>query len=303
MTQLTTIFAAPLSSALFAIVLAVLYVLLFLILQAFLPDEQKLLEQLFILIFIATFAERIVEAFVVMGQLITVLQGFFAALMPILSTMLLAVQAVFSLLAWNPIVLSVMQLLLFICTKVLIPALLIALFLDGATRILPAISFSKASDLLRASVLSMVIASVLALTAILSFSGIAFFQLNDAIKSPIKKLIEQNIPLIGGLIVEGFSLFNKYQSTATTIFGLSFLSAVWAAAFYPAGTLLIHALTFKLLGALTEPFTNGRISGLFDDVGKTLFVLCAIGFLLGFAIVFIVLICVIIIQLGVGKSY
>lgn len=303
MTQLTNIFAAPLSSALFAILLATLYVLLLLILQGLLPTEHKLLEQLFILLFIGTFAQRIVDAFIVMGQLITILQAFFAALMPILSTMLIAVQAVFSLLAWNPIVLVIMQLLLFLCSKVLMPALLVALFLDGCTRILPSISFSKTSDLLRGSVLSMVMASVIALSAVLSFSGIAFFQLNEAIKSPIKKLIEQNIPLIGGLVVEGFSMFNKYQSTATTVLGLTFLSGVWAAAFYPAGTLLIHALTFKFLGALTEPFTNGRISGLFDDVGKTLLVLCAIAFLLGFAIVFVVLICVIIIQLGVGKNY
>ena len=300
--NITSIFAAPISSALLALVVASLYVLLYLIMQAIVPAEQKRIELIFVLLLIATFAERIVEAFGVMEQLLTILQAFFLALLPILSTMLVAVQAVFSLVAWNPIVLVVMELLLFICTKLLLPALLTALVLDACTRILPEVSFSKAAELLRTSVLSTIIASVLALTTILSFSGMAFFQLNDAIKSPIKKLIEQNIPLVGGLIVEGFSLFQKSQSTSSTLIGLTFLSSVWVASFYPAITLLIHALTFKMLGAITEPFTNSRISGLFDDIGKTLLVLCAVAFLLGFALVFIVLLCIIMIQLGVGKS-
>lgn len=300
---LLTIFAAPISSAIMTLILASLYISVLLVLQALLPYEHKLLEQLFVILFIVTFFKQVVEAFVIMNELTEVMQAFFITLMPLLSAVLIAVQAIFSFLAWNPVVLFIVQLLMFVTTKVFIPALLTALILDGCTRILPAISFTKAAEFIRATVLSLILASVLGLSTILTFSGIAFYQVSDVIKSPIKKLIEQNIPLIGGLIVQGFSLFTKYQGVATTFVGFSFLSTVWAAAFYPAGTLLIHALTFKMLGALAEPFTNGRISGLFDDVAKTLFVLCAVAFLLGFTIVLIVLLLIIFVQLGVGKSY
>lgn len=75
------------------------------------------------------------------------------------------------------------------------------------------------------------------------------------------------------------------------------------ASFYPAGRLLIHALTFKFVAAIVEPFTGSTISGLLDDVGKSLLLLCAVAILLGIAFVFIWLILMIIMQLGVGKSF
>ena len=221
-------------------------------------------------------------------------------MLPIITTLLLAVQTIFAAVAWNPIIVFVVQALLFLSTKIFIPTLILALFLDVCTKIYPAISFSKAAELMRSSVLSIILASVLMLTSILSFSGVAFFRLNDAVKSPIKKLIEQNIPLVGGLIVEGLSFFQKTQTTVSTFVGLGFLSIVFSSAFYPAIVLLLHALLFKVLGAMVEPFTNNRLSSLFDDVGKTLLVLCAVALLLGFSIVFIVLLCVVLTQFSLG---
>lgn len=297
-----SMFSQPIGSLVTSILYAALYLLFYLLLLAIIPQQSAFIEQLFILLFIVIFSEKVVDAFFVLNELILVLQNFFIAMIPIVTMMLLAVQTIFAVVAWNPIVIFLIQLILFISTKLLIPTLILALFLDVCTKIYPAISFSKAAELLRTSVLSMILAAVLTLTSILTFSGVAFFQLNDAVKSPIKKLIEQNIPLIGSLIVEGLSFFQKTQSTVSTFVGLSFLTIVWSAAFYPAIVLLLHALLFKVLGAMVEPFSNIRLSSLFDDVGKTLLVLCAVALLLGFAIVFIVLLCVILTQLTLGGS-
>lgn len=88
----------------------------------------------------------------------------------------------------------------------------------------------------------------------------------------------------------------------SSFIGVSFLAVVFSAAFAPAMMLLGHALTFKVIGAVIEPFTNTRMSALFDDVGKTLFVACAVSGLLGFAIVFIVLLCIFFAQMSVGGS-
>ncbi|MEK4628270.1 MAG: stage III sporulation protein AE [Solibacillus sp.] len=297
-----SMFSQPIDSLITSIIYAALYVLLYLLLLALIPQQSVLIEQLFILLFIVIFSEKVVDAFVVLTELILVMQNFFIAIIPVLTTMLIAVQSVFSVIAWNPIIIFLIQVILFVCTKLLIPTLILALILDVCTKIYPAISFSKAADLIRSSVLSVIIASVLGLTSILTFSGVAFFQLNDAVKSPIKKLIEQNIPLIGNLIVEGLSFFQKTQSTVSTFIGLSFLVIVWSAAFYPSVVLLLHALLFRVIGAMMEPFSNNRISSLFDDVGKTLFVLCAVALLLGFSIIFIVLLCVVLMQLSMGGS-
>lgn len=300
MTLFLSMFSSPLSSLLTSILYAALYIGFYLLLLALLPHQTALIEQIFVFMFIVLFAEKVVDAFVVLYELINVLQQFFIAMLPIVSTLLLAVQTIFAVIAWNPIIIFIVQALLFMSTKIFIPTLVVAMFLDVCSKIYPAISFSKAAELLRTSVLSVILASVLMLTSILSFSGVAFFQLNDAVKSPIKKLIEQNIPLIGGLIVEGLSFFQKTQTTVSTFVGLGFLSIVFSAAFYPAIVLLLHALLFKVLGALVEPFTNSRLSSLFDDVGKTLFVLCAVALLLGFSIVFIVLLCVVLTQFSLG---
>lgn len=293
-------FTEPVQSLVFSLLLVAVYILLYLLLLALVPNETVLIEQLFILLFIVVFAQNVVDAFVVLYELIEVLQNFFIAILPIMSFMLLTIQTVFTAIAWNPIIILFVQVILFVSTKVLIPALALALVFDVCTRIYPLISFTKAAELIRSSILSIMIASVVALTSILTFSGLAFIQLNDALKSPIKKLIEQNIPLIGGLIVEGLSFFQKTQSTVSTFLGLSFLTIIWGAAFYPAIVLLLHALLFKTIGAMIEPFTNMRMSGLFDDVGKTLFVLCAVAFLLGFAIMFIVLLFIFFMQMSLG---
>lgn len=296
------LFATPLQSIFSIILLSLLYVGAYLLFVALLPNETAIIEQLFILLFIVSFAQQVIDAFIVLYELISILQSFFVAVIPILSVMLLTMQSIFTLLAWNPIVIFVIQFLLFVSTKLLIPSLIIALLLDISTKIFPAISFAKASDLLRSSVLSFIIASIVALTSILTFSGAALIQINDAVKSPIKKLIEQNIPLIGNLIVEGLSFFQKSQSIVSSFIGVSFLAVVFSAAFAPAIMLLGHALTFKVIGAIIEPITNTRLSALFDDVGKTLFVACAVSGLLGFAIVFIVLLCIFFVQTSIGGS-
>lgn len=302
MEALLQLLTTPLQSIASLLLLSAVYIGLYLLFVAMLPKEAALIEQLFVILFIISFAQTVIEAFVVLNELIALLQHFFVAVIPILSLMLLTMQSVFTLLTWNPIVIVIIQFLLFVANKLLIPSLIMALLLDVSSKIFPAISFSKASDLIRSSVLSFIIASIVALTSILTFSGAALIQINDAVKSPIKKLIEQNIPLIGGLIVEGLSFFQKSQSIVSTFVGVSFLAVVFSAAFAPAVILLGHALTFKLIGAVIEPFTNARLSGLFDDVGKTLFVACAISGLFGFAIVFIVLLCIFFAQMSIGGS-
>lgn len=296
------LFATPLQSIFSILLLSLLYVGVYLLFIALLPNETAMIEQLFVLLFIVSFGQQVIDAFVVLYELISVLQSFFVAVIPILSMMLLTMQSVFTLLAWNPIVILIIQFLLFVSTKLLIPSLIVALLLDISTKIFPTISFAKAADLIRSSVLSFIIAAIVALTSILTFSGAALIQINDAVKSPIKKLIEQNIPLIGNLIVEGLSFFQKSQSMVSSFIGVSFLAVVFSAAFAPAMMLLGHALTFKVVGAVIEPFTNTRMSALFDDVGKTLFVACAVSGLLGFAIVFIVLLCIFFAQMSIGGS-
>ncbi|WP_346234467.1 stage III sporulation protein AE [Lysinibacillus telephonicus] len=303
MDNLLNIFLDPLKIAGQSIILIFTYTVIFLIIEAFVPQFKKWIDTLFVVVLVLTLGQTVMEAFSTMGQLVNIASDFFLAVTPILTSILVVLNSVFSFIAWSPIILFIFEMLMLLCKKILIPAVTVALILDFCTRFIQDISFSKASDLIRGTVMTLITASLLAMVTVLSFTGVAFFTIDQAIASPVKKVIEQTIPIVGSLIVEGFSIFHKYQSTATTIAGFSAMTAFWIAAFYPAGKLLIHALTFKFLAAVVEPFTGGTVSSLLDDVGKSLLLLCAVAILLGIAFVFIWLILMVIMQLGVGKSF
>lgn len=303
MDEILAIFLDPLKVAGRSIVLIMTYTIIFLIIEALVPRFKKWTDTLFIILLVLTLGQTVMDAFSLMADLVNIASEFFLSITPIFISIIVVLNAVFSFIAWSPIVYFIFEMLILLCKKVLIPGIVVALILDFCTRLFPEMSFSKASDLIRGSVMTLITASLLAMVTVLSFSGVAFFTVDRAIASPVKKVIEQTIPIVGSLIVEGFSIFQKYQSTATTVAGFSAMAAFWMAAFYPAGKLLIHAMTFKFLAALIQPFTGGTISGLLDDVGKSLLVLCAVAILLGIAFVFIWLILMVIMQLGVGKSF
>ena len=303
MDEILNIFIDPLKIAGKSIILIVTYTILFLILEAFVQQFKKWGDTLFIIVLVLTLGQTVMDAFGLMADIVNVAADFFLSLTPLLMSLLVVLNAVFSFIAWSPVVIVIFEFLFLLCQNVLIPAIIIAMILDFCTRFIQEMSFSKASDLIRGSMMTLITATLLLMVAFLSFAGVAFFTVDKAVASPVKKVIEQSIPIVGSLIVEGFSIFQKYQSTATTIAGFSAMTAFWIAAFYPAGKLLIHAMTFKILAALVEPFSGGTISGLLDDVGKSLLVLCATAILLGIAFVFIWLILMVMLQLGVGKSF
>lgn len=303
MNEILNIFLDPLKIAGQSIILIVTYTIVFLIIEAFVPKFKKWADVLFVVVLILTLGQTVMDAFLLMGQLAGIFSDFFLALYPILTSLLVIMNAVFSFIAWSPILFFIIESLILLCKKILIPAITVSLILDFCTRFIQEMSFSKASDLIRGSVMTLITASLLAMMTVLSFTGVAFFTIDKTIATPAKKVIEQTIPIVGSLIVEGFSIFHKYQSTATTVAGFSAMTAFWVAAFFPAGKLLIHAMTFKFLAAIIEPFSSSTVSGLLDDVGKSLLVLCAVAVLLGIAFVFIWLLLMVIMQLGVGKSF
>lgn len=301
--QIVNIFLEPIKLAGQSIVLVIIYAIIFLVIEGFSPKFKSWLDTLFIIVLVLTLGQKVMDSFYLIAQIAKIAKDFFLGLTPILISILSVLNAVFSFIAWSPIVIFIFQFLIFLCSKVLIPGIVLTLIFDFCTRFFPEMSFSKGSDLIRSSILTAITATLILLLTILSFTGVAFFTVDKAIASPAKKVIEQTIPIVGSLIVEGFSIFQKYQSTVTTIAGFGTMTAFWITAFYPAGKLLIHALTFKIIAALIEPFTSSSVNGLIDDVGKSIFVLCAVAILLGITFVFIWLIFMVILQIGVGKSF
>ena len=297
-----TVLIKPLTESAALLMTLLLLFLMILIIEGMSKQSRQFLSTLFIFLILIIVGQQVFDAFVLMKELASIFSAFFLAFIPLVSTVLAIMQSLISLVAWSPAVIFVLQLLVYCCDKLLIPSLFTALIFDICSRLYPQVTFLKVAELIRKTVFSIIAASILLLSSILTFSSVAFFSIQDTLANPLKKVIEQNVPIIGSLLVEGMSLLKKFQSTATTVTGFTTITALLILSFYPAVTLLIKAFTFKLAGAMAEPFVNGRISSLLDDIGNTLFMLCAIALLLAIGFIVIWLILFFIVQIGTGRS-
>ncbi|MGM9945769.1 MAG: stage III sporulation protein AE [Lysinibacillus sp.] len=297
-----TVLIKPLTESAALLTTLLLLFLMILIIEGMSKQYRQFLSTLFIFLILIIVGQQVFDAFVLMKELASIFSAFFLAFIPLVSTVLAIMQSLISLVAWSPAVIFVLQLLVYICDKLLIPSLFTALIFDICSRLYPQVTFLKVAELIRKTVFSIIAASILLLSSILTFSSVAFFSIQDTLANPLKKVIEQNVPIIGSLLVEGMSLLKKFQSTATTVTGFTAITTLLILSFYPAVTLLIKAFTFKLAGAIAEPFVNSRISSVLDDIGNTLFMLCAIALLLAIGFIVIWLILFFIVQIGTGRS-
>ena len=297
-----TVLIKPLTESATLLMTLLLLSLMIIIIEGMSKQSRPFLSTLFIFLILIIVGQQVFDAFVLMKELASIFSAFFLAFIPLVSTVLAIMQSLISLVAWSPAVIFVLQLLIYCCDKLLIPSLFTALIFDICSRLYTQVTFFKVAELIRKTVFSMIAASILLLSSILTFSSVAFFSIQDTLANPLKKVIEQNVPIIGSLLVEGMSLLKKFQSTATTVTGLTTITALLILSFYPAITLLIKAFTFKLAGALAEPFVNSRVSSVLDDIGNTLFMLCAIALLLAIGFIVIWLILFFIVQIGTGRS-
>ena len=130
---------------------------------------------------------------------------------------------------------------------------------------------------------------MLILTSVMTVSGTLLFTLNDAVTSPIKRVLEQSIPLVGSMLVQAVGAIKKAQIVAGGAIGATAIITFVTALSIPLLFLVIRALSFKLLSIISEPLMPARISGFFEDISKTLFVICGIVALVFVSVVIIVI--------------
>lgn len=290
----------PFQESVAVVITILLYAILQNMTQALQPQE-KLLRFIMFAVMVVTVLEYVIEAFYAMKQLTELFTAFFIAFLPIMTVVLTMLQSVLLFIAWTPIVLFVVQVLIYICDQWLLPALVFSVLLDVATRLNPELSFHRLAQLIRKTLFSVIAAAIIGLSSVLTVSGLSWFTVRESIVSPVKKVVEQNIPIIGSLLVEGISMLKGFQVTAVTLTGWTVVTTMLALAFTPTCILLMKAFTMLLLGAVTEPILERQISQLFDDLGHALLMLCAISLLLaiGFTLTWLVLF--LLFQIGTGK--
>ncbi|MBD7983185.1 stage III sporulation protein AE [Sporosarcina sp. Sa2YVA2] len=221
----------------------------------------------------------------------------FISIYPLLTASIIASGGSFTMLNFQPAMLLFANGAVLLADKVLIPMLAAAILFDIISRLFPSVSFSKMADLLRTTLLGIVSALVAAYSIFITAGGTISWALSGVTSEPIKELISQNIPIIGSFITDSMGAIGRYSSGASVFVGAWLIMTIWTVALLPTIKTLLTGFLYRWTAALIEPFANEEITGVLDDIGKTLFVLCAVSFLVAFAFIYTALFTVILIKL------
>jgi stage III sporulation protein AE len=261
------------------------------------PSFKKWTRMILFFIIITVALKPAFEHFILIRDIAYSISMMFIAVYPILTATMIAAGGAFSLLNFQPAMILFANGAVVLTEKLLIPLLATALLLDVATRLLPEVPFTKLAEQIRTTLIGLVSAVVAAYSIFITVGGTMSWALSGLASEPLKELIQQNIPLIGSFMTESLGSIGRYSSGVSVFVGGWLISSIWTVALVPSMKTLLTALFYRWTAALIEPFADEDITGLLDDIGKTLFVLCAISFLIAFAFIYTALFSIILIKL------
>jgi len=228
------------------------------------------------------------------GQMISL----FMSVYPILTAGLLMNGGTLAFSIWNPALFFFIQFAVFLSEKLLIPLLITTMLLDFISRFNPSTPFTKLTELIRTSLLSVVSAVVVSYSFFISIQGFVSWNISGAVSEPVKKLIQQNIPFVGSFFSESLSTFTRFSSSITAITGTGLAVGILAVVLIPTLKTILIAFCYRFVAAFVEPFAPEDLADFLDDIGKSLFVLSMISFLIAFAFFYTAIFVVIILKLS-----
>lgn len=265
-----------------------------------LPEFEKGTRILFFLIVLATIGPVVVKSFTLIDEIAQGLAHLFTAFYPILTSSFMLSSSITAIASWQPFLLFFVQVLTIVSSKWLIPGVLLAIVFDVCSVIVKEISFTRIADLIRFTIMSIVSASVICYVLLMTAGGVAAFSVNAAVAEPVKKLIEENIPVVGSFIVDSFSMFQHMTQFTSSLTSISAFIAVITVSFIPTVQLVVSAYSLKMLAAILEPIAFDDICRLLDQISKSLFTLCAVSFLIAFSFMFSCFFLIVFVQVMAG---
>ncbi|GKV68110.1 hypothetical protein NCCP2716_06080 [Sporosarcina sp. NCCP-2716] len=215
--------------------------------------------------------------------------ALFVSSYPILTAGMAISGNALNLISFQPALLLFAHGAVYFADRLLLPLMTAAMLLDVITRMNPRIPYSKLSDMLRTTLLAFVSAVVAAYSIFITAGGAVTFGLSETASEPLKELIRQNIPFVGSFVTDSLGAIGRYSSGAGTLAGGWMLVTLWGIAALPVIQTLLVAFLYRWTAAIIEPFAAEAFSDVLDDIGRSLFVLSGITFLLVFAFIYTVL--------------
>ena len=268
---------------------------IFYIICTMIVEESIILDNLFFFLVLFIVLPDLLKIFQVVAQTVSTLTSTLYSFIPVISSILFLLQGIVAIFAWNPFVLIIVQLILFLTDNIFIPAIIIALFLDIWTRGIPSIPFSKMAQFIRSFLIISIGVLMMILTAVMTISGTLILTLNQSISSPLKRILEQSIPIVGSIIVQALSVMKKTQIVTSSVVGASAILTFVAVIGTPLFFLILKAILYRVLSVISEPLMPSSITNMIEDISKNLLILCGVV-----AIVLCSLIVIIIIVLSLS---
>mgnify|MGYP003407777486 FL=1 len=248
----------------------------FYVICTMLLEQTALLDNLFFFLVLFIILPDLLRIFEVVAQTVSTLTSTLYSFIPVISSILFLLQGIIAIFAWNPFILIIVQLILFLTEHIFISAIVIALFLDIWTRGIPAIPLSKMAQFIRSFLLISIGVLMMVLTAVMTISGTLILTLNQSISSPLKRILEQSIPIVGSIIVQALSVMKKTQIVSSSAVGAGAILTFVAVMGTPLFFLLIKAILYRILSVISEPLMPSSITNLIEDISKNLLVLCGV---------------------------
>ncbi len=106
-----------------------------------------------------------------------------------------------------------------------------------------------------------------------------------------KYAISNSVPLIGGFLKDGFDIVTSGTIIIKNVIGVTGIIALFYLLLAPVVHLIAYSLAFKLVSAVTEPFSDGKISSLCTVSAKsiTYLIICVLVVALMFFVNLIIL--------------
>ncbi len=286
------------SGLLYSFIVVIIIALLATVLNYLFPSFSEWTKQLLYIVIILVVLRPAFEQLLLIQQLMKSIAMLFVTSYPVLTAGMAISGNALSLLNFQPALLLFANGAVFFADRLLLPLVTAALLFDIVTRLNPLISYSKLSDMLRTTLLAVVSSIVAAYSIFITAGGAVSWGISEAASEPLKELIRQNIPFVGSFVTDSMGTLGRYSSGAGVMVGGWLLVTLWGIAILPVVQTLLLAFLYRWCAALIEPFTSSELSDVLDDIGRSLFVLCAITFLMIFAFVYTVLFFIVYVKLS-----
>lgn len=254
--------------------IVLLSTLIFQLCMYFFPHQKQLLELTYMIGILWSLYSYIQSLLEVVHFIDTTLSPIWDAIVPIgLSAANLFMIVLFPLAPLLAFFFSLLSLQLI--KSLIMPLFVMAFVAIVANRIDSSSSLTRFNELIRSVLVFLLFIFLSLFTFLLSVSGGLSYLLADQLKPSLANLLQNSIPIVGSLFTEGLSTVKGITSLSALAGGSVLGLTLFTVAVVPIIKIVCDAFLFRLLGAVLSFVGSDRVGGLFDDLGKLLFILAA----------------------------